>query len=194
MLPQHQLCLCGSSLNFKLCCSEKTSEEILEQSSNFPLHECLVGIDAWRTSGIAMVLVSRRVSEDLYIFGMYFLDTYCLGLKDTFAAAKVSEERYMEVRQQLTTTVDSQLFDYEDCRSLILGCITFAGRLGFDARGEWQSAKFVIEAERDYEPKFEFGKNGKPYYVQGLHEDPGDIILQLERTETEYAIGAQWGP
>jgi hypothetical protein len=192
MLPKHQLCPCGSKSRFKFCCFDKPSEEFLFQASGFPVHECLVGVDAWQSSGIAMVLVSRRVVEDSFIFGMFFLDTYCLGLKDAFAAGNVCREKYLETREQLTAAVKAQALDYEDCRSLILGCVDFAKRLGFETKGDWHLAQYVIESEREYVPRFEFGKNGKPYYVQGLHDDPAEIISKLERSHRDYSIGAYW--
>lgn len=164
----------------------------MQQSSKFPIHECLVGVEAWRSRGIAMALISRQITDESFIFGMYFLDTYCLGVKNSFAAGNVSQDAYLVTREQLIASVNAQSFDYEDCRSLILGCVDFAQRLGFETKGDWPLAKLVVEADRHYEPKFEFGKNGKPYYVQGLHDNPAEIISQLKRSQSEYSIGAQW--
>lgn len=168
MLPTHPLCYCGSKLRFKFCCFHKSSDEFLRDSSKFPIYECVVGINAWRSRGIAIALISRKISEKSFIFGMYFLDTYCLGLKDSFAVGNVSKENYLETREKMSSAVSAQSFDYEDCRSLILGCVDFAQRLGFETKGDWPLAKFVIEAETRLRSEIRIWKEWKTLLRAGF--------------------------
>ncbi len=168
----------------------KSSAELLKDATKFPIHECLVAEDAWRKLGIAMSLVARQIVPGRFMYAFYFVDTYCLGLKDTFAAANVSLEEYLEARARAEQRFKLVPLDYEGSRSLVLGAIDYARTLGFEPSDDWWQSCFVIEAERTFNTKFEFGKDGKPCYVQGLNENPGEVIRTLTSGNHDFSVAA----
>jgi hypothetical protein len=168
----------------------KSSAELLKDATKFPIHECLVAEDAWRKLGIAMSLVTRQIVPGRFMYAVYFVDTYCLGLKDTFAAANVSLEEYIEARARAEQRFKLVPLDYEGSRSLVLGAIDYSRTLGFEPNDDWRESSHVIEADRSYNTKFEFGKEGKPCYVQGLNDNPGEVIRTLTNGNHDYSVVA----
>ena len=79
-------------------------QAILRRARTYPLYECLIS-DNWNKkehSGLVEVLVARKQPDDTICFGVYLIDVYCLGLKNTFADANFSRSRYLnEIRNKV---------------------------------------------------------------------------------------------
>ena len=69
--------------------------------------------------------------------------------------------------------------DYEDARSIILGGIEYARKLGFSPNQDWKDSKHVVEPDRPFNKKFEFGRDGQPLYIQGPSDDFVEIAEKL---------------
>lgn len=190
MDPIYSLCPCGSGTKFKFCCLKKNPEELLKDAAKYPLHECCLANNGWRQHGMAVLFVSRKVIESRYICAFYMVDTYCLGLKDTFAQVNLDRSRMLELRSHVEHTGALQPYNYEDARSLILGAIDFAASFGFKPNEDWNLSGKVIEETRAYVPRFKFGKDGKPFYVQGPHDDARSIMNTLSKFDHNYLVRA----
>jgi hypothetical protein len=99
-----------------------------------------------------------------------------LGLKNVFVTAPLEADQFEEMKGSFSNL---QPISYEDARSLILGAIEYAQGIGFKPHADWKSAQFVVEGGRPFEPKFTFGKDGKPLYVQGPDDNVEKIMSQL---------------
>lgn len=182
----YQSCVCGSGITFNFCCKKKSPEDLLQQSAQFPIYQCLISEEQWKNSGLAIVLVSRTVSDGRFNYGMYMVDTYCLGLKDTFAQGFVGWEEYVLLRGKLNYKFELESIDYENARSLILGAIDYARGLGFEPHSDFEQSRDVIEADREYKSIYQFGKDGKPHYVQGPKDNTEKIRGTLDASQREY--------
>jgi hypothetical protein len=82
---------------------------------------------------------------------------------------------------------------YEDARSIVLGGIEYARQLGFDPHPDWKHASAALESERDFEHKFNFGKDGMPCYIEGPNDDSTQIMEKLkpltEQGRANYRVG-----
>ena len=58
----------------------------------YPLYECLINA-SWKEKGLATVLISRRQPDGDLLFGVYLVDTLCLGVKNTFCNADFSDRK-----------------------------------------------------------------------------------------------------
>lgn len=158
--------------------------------SRFEVYKCFLNRD-WREKGMAQVLVVRAVPEDKYIAGLFLVDVFCLGVKNTFVTAPMNTDELEDFRGRFPEKLHE--ISYEDARSLILGGIQYAQGLGFKPHPDWKSAQCIVEGGRPFEGKFEYGKDGKPFYVQGPDDDVDRIMRQLgpliERGEAEYVCG-----
>ncbi len=101
-------------------------QAIIRRARAFPFLECWISAN-WQKDdlGLVEILLGRQQPDGDICFGVYLVDKYCLGLKNTFANAGFSHTRYQnEV----------------------------------------------------------FGKNGKPFFVAGPHDNVARILKQLEKT------------
>ena len=74
-------------------------------------------------------------------------------------------------------------------RSLILGGVAFASDLGFTPHADWNDAQYLIEPQRAYIDKFQYGKKGKPFYVAGPYDQNSDEIMKkIHRVDGDWLI------
>lgn len=172
----YQPCPCGSGRKYKFCCRLKevaASNEhplsLIKKSAEYPVHKCFVN-DGWHEQGMANVFVLRQTPNQKFIVGVYLVDALCLGVKDTFFNVNIPDAGIQTMLAQ--TGLPLIPIDYEDARSIILGGIEFAAKQGFSPNPDWKDSKHVVESERRFDNKFEFGKHGKPLYIQGPGDDP----------------------
>ena len=192
MQDVYKPCPCGSGKKIKFCCLQKIvgndPREALKQAAAFPVYECGV-MENWGDSGLASIYVVRQMPNLRYVYGMYIVDYYCLGLKNTFADANVKWERVKELKCRVEQQYALVNFPYEDARSLILGGIDYAKALGFEPNEDWKYSKYIVEYDRPYEAKFEFGKDGKPYYIQWPYDDVRTVMSKLRSQSAGYMLG-----
>src|SRR4030066_1818254 len=70
---------------------------LIKKAKQFPINECLVNED-WQGKGLANILLSRRQPNNELIIGVFLVDIYCLGLKNTFCNASITLEDYQNLK------------------------------------------------------------------------------------------------
>jgi hypothetical protein len=88
-------------------------------------------------------------------------------------------DQMLDVRRRIDQRNALAPYDYEDARSLILGAVGYAASLGFQPNEDWRDTRYIVEANRAHIRKFTFGKDGKPYYIQGPDDDARKITSKL---------------
>ena len=182
-LDPYQPCPCGSGRKYKFCCranevatTNEAPRALIQRSAEFPLSQCAINAD-WQAQGLATIFVVRHLPNQKFIFGSYLVDTLCLGLKDTFCNANLPAQTIHSMFSSVPMQMEP--IEYEDARSLILGGIAYARKLGFEPNTDWKDSQHIVEPERPFSAKFEFGMAGKPMYVTGPHDDPVEILSKL---------------
>ena len=184
-------CPCGSGKKFKFCCNQLSNDDpntLVKMAPIFTLSECSIMAN-WLEGGLAPILVVRQQPNLKYLFGMFMVDYYCLGLKETFFKANVKFDKIAEMKARLSYPLVP--FEYEDARSLILGGIQYAKALGFEPQKDWKYTQYIIEADKPFENKFEYGKDGKPFYVSGPHDDASAILNRLKDADAHFLVGTE---
>ena len=180
----YQLCHCGSGKKLKFCCYKTFRESvnqdplvILQRASTFKVCRCLICKESLE-AGLKAIVVARLLPNLRYLYASYIVDTYCLGLKDTLCRINAD---FDEIQHTLEF-IPAEWIDcnYEVARTIILGGIAYASSLGFAPNEDWSQSKYVIEFERPYAKNYEFGREGKPFYVQGPNDDADKIMRQLK--------------
>jgi len=120
MNPIYGPCPCNSGMKFKFCCLNKSPDEILRGVGKLPIHECLIADTGWQQHGMAVLYLCRSVFDCRYTCAAYMVDTYCLGLKDTFAKVNLDRDHMLDSRGRVGRKYALMPYDYEDARSLIL--------------------------------------------------------------------------
>ena len=180
----YQPCPCGSGKKYKFCCYAKmrsadpaTGSGPLANAACFPVDKAFVNTD-WKEQGLAQIAVTRRMPGYEYLLGVYLVDVFCLGLKDTFYETRLDDG---ELRGFLARFPQPLVeFPYEDARSVVLGAIEYARNLSFEPQEGWKDTRTIIEDGRPFAGKFTFGENGKPLYIQGPNDDAKGILAKLE--------------
>ena len=162
-------------------------QAILRRARSYPIYECLIS-DNWNkkeTNGLVEVLVARQQPDGDICFGVYLIDTFCLGLKNTFANAGFSRSRYLnEVRNRVFRAGKPVECSIELAHQMIYQSIEYAEQFGFEPEKDFMLSQYLLaprgELEEPY--KLTFGKDGKPFFIAGPHDNVERIMRQLDKT------------
>jgi len=167
----------------------------LRKARGYPIKECYC-VENWQEIGMADVFILREKPDHRYVLGIFLVDVWCLGLKDTTYSVDISYEKIMDKLQEHPSG-KLELVTPDFVHSLIYGAIKFARQFGFSPHSDFKYTKFILEPEENIQldATLAFGKNGKPYYMPGPYESEATInriLLQLEKNAGEgnyyYAI------
>ena len=152
--------------------SSLSPRQVMDMAVQFPVHEALVPHNLF-SLGIGNVILSRRLPNRRIAVSFFLVDVSCLGVKDAFyAVCSMSEYDERRVRLNRQSRMESRSPAY--VRKLVEESIAYAGRLGIEPHRDYHEASRIfgdIDPVECSDP-FEFGKDGKPYYVAGPHDSP----------------------
>ncbi len=188
-------CPCGSGKKWKFCCRAQAVQQpklspeeigsLLRRAQEFPVEACYVNSD-WPTLGKALCLLVRRLHSGGFIAANLLVDPFFLGLKDAFGSVLRSPaeivlrlERMRSLNEEGTLSIEP--VPYEEMRSLVLGAIAYAGRLGQTPHPDWNTIAPLVAPELPWEDRYVFGREGKPFYISGPYDDLGKIRAGLRR-------------
>lgn len=155
----------------------------LRKARNYPIKECYITED-WQNKGMCNIYILREKPDHNIVLGVYLIDLWCLGLKDTFCNPDLSYEEIIDRIHSHPTErfipIDSDL-----AHSIIYGGIAYAGNLGFKPHSDFKYSEFVLEEMEgiQYEDSVEFGKDGKPFYIVGPYDSKETINTILSQLE-----------
>ena len=144
----------------------------LEASNRAPIMHCCYSTALWEV-GIGNVLVSRQLSSGNVAFVAFLVDVYCLGVKNV----------HLDILPR--AVYDSKIYDHllrqgpvrqikpECARKLIEGAVEYAAASGLPPAAEYRVGMLIfgdISAEACPE-QFVFGREGKPFFCAGPHDD-----------------------
>lgn len=143
----------------------------IERAAAAPILHCCTTDVLW-DQGMSNVLVSRELKGGKVAFAAFLLDVYCLGVKDVVFDI-VPRSRY-DWKIYGKMFGDDQAVDLEPeaaCK-LIEGAVEYARDLGLSPHPDYRKAKRIfgdVNADSCTE-EFEYGKDGKPHFIAGLHD------------------------
>lgn len=161
----------------------KSSKSIIKNARELPVHECLIN-PQWQEQGMASILISRNQTNGKLAFGVFMVDIFCLGLKNTFCNANMPLDEYENVLKEKIYSLTSYIeCDFELAHQIIYGAIDYAGELGFEPQKDFKLSRYILEelSEIDLSFHVEFGKEGKPFYIAGPDDNVDYIIDILSR-------------
>ncbi|MCP4474832.1 MAG: hypothetical protein GY821_09780 [Gammaproteobacteria bacterium] len=102
--------------------------------------------------------------------GIFLVDSWCLGIKDCFTCNidthKIAE-KFSQPDNQL------QKIPPSSAKAFIMQASHYAKNLGFNPMGDFDKCwKLFHDVKTDGDhPLLTFGKDGKPFYIAGPHDD-----------------------
>ena len=158
------------------------SRKTISSAPDLPIYECVMS-RGWQERGLAHILLVRRLPSGKLLVGGYYVDTLCLGLKDSAVMPSVGEDEY---RSNVKPNLFNDPIEFEDCdpgvaRAVVEGAIEFASRFGFKPNRRWEESSTLWKG---IEPKAEgitFGRDGKACLVKRGGDKATGAIARLER-------------
>jgi hypothetical protein len=133
--------------------------------------------------GLVSVLVTRPERNRRVRLCGWLVDVYCLGVKDVVGPRVVNERRAAEFADSFFTAYQARPIEapLDLAQQLVFGAVEYARGLGFepargfaattDQLGPWAGPSAIS-----------FGRDGRPFFVQGPHDDADAILRTLERS------------
>jgi hypothetical protein len=157
----------------------------LRQAASAPILHCCAGKTLWN-QGLGQVLISRQLPGGQVAFAVFLVDRFCLGAKDAFANVAPRPTYTRSLYEKLAASDTLVPLDPPDARKLVEGAVQYALDLGIPPHPDYSVAKLILGdidvagATED----FEFGKNGKPFFIAGPHDHAArcqQILRTLEQ-------------
>ncbi len=150
--------------------NQKLSPEnyIRQKARSLPIYECWITSN-WKNSGLASICISRIHSNGNLTLGMYLVDLYCLGLKDTTYRFNFFRSDYNELIDDMKEKQEMTKIDYPLAHNIIFAGIEYADELGFKPPKEFTSVtQYILEEDNDDIEliEIECGHDGEPFYIK----------------------------
>lgn len=162
--------------------SNSPESYIKTRARNLPIGKCYIN-QSWKEKGFATIIISRNHVNGNFTFGVYLVDLYCLGVKDTFYNFNVYTE-FIELLDKFKKEQGMVESEYALVHNIIYGAVEYAEDLGFKPDKDFEVSQYLLE-EDDDKVEFidvEFGLNGKPAIFIWKEKHPANIIATLERS------------
>lgn len=133
------------------------------------------------SQGTYVAIVTRQHAGGRLTAGIYLIDTYCLGVKDTFFLFSMEpedmEERISDMGMEFEET------EYAEVHNLIYGALEYAEEAGIDPNPGFKVTEYILEPDDDAIPlqEFDFGHHGVRELVVGPDYREMKFIPTLER-------------
>jgi hypothetical protein len=135
------------------------------------------------TDGLVTALVARRRRHRRgATVCVYLLDVYCLGVKNAMGPDNVNDQALRRLTGHVFGGYHAPPIPapIELVRDLVLGAAEYAQKLGFAPHPDFQQARAHLGLWTG-PSAITFGRDGKPTYVSGPHDDPDQVLRTLRR-------------
>jgi hypothetical protein len=160
--------------------------ERLRSAAKFPILHCWIG-NSIAERGIGWVVLSRAMPNGSVATASFLVDSYCLGVKEVFVEILPRSAYDSKYLRKMMSDIPSRSVAPTEARKLLEEAVAYAHELGFSPHPDYPRAMILfgdIEAA-DSDAHFEFGKDGKPFFVSGPNDSPErckQIVAILNKT------------
>ncbi len=136
--------------------------------------------------GLGLVVIARAARYNQITVCSYLLDIWCLGIKDTIPPLTVDRVKFKEFTEALFASFPGkpQEIPLEVAQGMIFSAYEYAEGLGFQPHKDFEKSRSHI-GEWDGTIRIECGRDGKPFYVSGPHDNPQKIMETLKKSRGE---------
>lgn len=136
----------------------------------------------WEKHGLAHLVVARVRPGGTADLAVLLVDTLCLGVKDAFFESGLGETELTDHLERNLPPENERV--HPACaKKLVEGAVAYAQSLGFAPTRDFRKARKIFSGLDDgtCPQEFAFGRDGRPCFVRGPHDDD-------ERTDRVLAI------
>ena len=165
---------------------EKEEPQKPVRIADLPLVESVIS-KGFEERGLAHILLARRHADGTLAVGGFYVDTLCLGIKDSALIPRIEEKDY---RENVRPSIFNDPVELIDCppelaRAVAEGAAEFADRYGFRPNKRWDDARKIFQGIGASENAPVFGREGKPCFVKRGESNAAAIIAKLARKAGE---------
>ena len=158
---------------------------IKEKGRSLPIHSCLVENNIYY-NGLGTFLIMRTMPGGKFAIGLYLVDTFLLGVKNTFYNVNLYESEIRDLKEKMGNNPLENM-DVHEFHNWIYGAVDYAEEYGFLPHKDFEVSQYLLDPEMitDAIDDLEFGYKGMPFYIQGSDDSQAKvnrIIKQLEKT------------
>ena len=156
-------------------------------SSWGPFVECVMSTN-FHESGIGYVVAARQKSSQTLRCAAFIVDTFCLGVKDCMLK-KCGAAEYVALKEKLGEASSLSRVEPSYAKKFLEDAVSYAKNIGFSPHADFQRYfnAFSDVDSSECRKIFSFGKDGKPFYIQGP-KDSDQKAARIVRT-----LGAKLG-
>jgi len=165
----------------KLELRNDTLAERVIRASRAPIQHCLVP-ETLFDAGIGTVILARGFTSNHLMLGLFLVDAWCLGIKDVcFRSA--GAETFESMMATVNETTPMAPVDPSYARKLLRDAAAWAASIGFAPHRDFAAVEQLfgdVSADAS-DATFQFGREGKPFYVSGPSESPAQVSYRIEQ-------------
>jgi hypothetical protein len=153
----------------------------LAEAESWPIVDALVPETLW-SRGIGQLILTRRLPDGRLALGNFLVDVFCLGVKNAYWKI-ISEWDFDSLRRRLAEMGPLYAATPEQFAKLVLGAVDYAQAIGFPPHPDFRHAKLLLAGidPSKCTDTFTFGKDGKPFYINGPHDSPEKIKIIMHK-------------
>jgi hypothetical protein len=135
------------------------------------------------TSGLVSVLIARRARHGKISVCGWLVDVYCLGVKDVVGPRVLDERDLAAFTRSFFAAYHARPLTapLKLAQHLVFGAVAYARGLGFEPAPGFQATTGHLGPWAG-PSAISFGRDGKPLFVQGPHDNATRILATLERS------------
>jgi hypothetical protein len=155
---------------------------VKQRARKLPIVKAYINTD-FRENGFACCLIARQQGGGKYLIGIYMVDVFCLGVKNSSIKMGLTEQEFQDFTIEYYTSMNMSYKEYEPnyVQNVIWGAFEYAEELGFAPPNycDFDITQYILDPidEVDF-IEIEFGQDGKPFYIAG----PNDNIQKIRNT------------
>ncbi len=159
------------------------------RAAQAPIQHCLIP-ETLFDRGIGTVILARGISTYHLTLGIFLVDTWCLGIKDT-CFRPMDAEAFETIIAQLDDTSPMASVDPSYARKLLRDAAAWAASIGFAPHRDFAAIERLFgDVKADAcDATFQFGREGRPLYVQGPGGSPAQVRLRFGGLGQALSIG-----
>jgi hypothetical protein len=137
-------------------------------------------------NGLGLVVIAREGRYNKITFCSYLLDVWCLGVKDAMPPRAVDRAKFKDVAHKLFSLFsgEPQEVPLEVAQGMIFSACEYSESLGFQPHTDFEKSRSHI-GEWNGTIRIQCGRDGKPFYVNGPHDDPKKVMETLKKSSGE---------
>ena len=159
------------------------------QAAALPIRACLLSEELFDT-GMGTLVLARGATVGPIFFEVYLLDTFCRGVKNIIFRTMDQDQLDFYI-DRLEAASPMTAVDPSYARKLVRDLVRWSRSIGFPPPREFAALERLFG---DVDPdacktEFDFGQDGKPFYISGPNETTNDGLRAVKHLQGQLGTG-----